>query len=264
MAPDAAYRHRNSPPPPDPRCVARGSLGLWTHHQVFGAKEAIESEGIRTKTKTYPLSLNPIENWWLKELIVDKLSRGVLLQHVGCFPLYRPPLRSFCPQNWGTTFALPCLATIAKLKQKRPTSTVWSRRTAPAPWCCTTHHLGRRSTRAPPRLRYPQAEAPLHCAPSLPSAVDQGEHNEITSSLRCRRANPDRKPWAIVLMVASPMSSDGDATGRPVLRRLVIYSQPSNLKPTVLIRSWNTPSPGSISALHHRFNGYRLMKSRTL
>jgi hypothetical protein len=40
--PDAKYRHRD---PLDPCRVARGSPSVWTRHQVFGAKEAIELGG---------------------------------------------------------------------------------------------------------------------------------------------------------------------------------------------------------------------------
>jgi hypothetical protein len=53
-------------PTPTPHRIARSSFGLWTCHQVFGAKESIESEGIVTKTGTYPLLLNPNEDRRLK------------------------------------------------------------------------------------------------------------------------------------------------------------------------------------------------------
>jgi hypothetical protein len=59
MAPNAKYCHRD---PPGPHRIARGSPGLWTRRQVLRAKEAIKSEGIKTKTGTYPLSPNPNEN----------------------------------------------------------------------------------------------------------------------------------------------------------------------------------------------------------
>jgi hypothetical protein len=92
------------------------------------------------------------------------------VQHVGCFPHIEPPppCDHFAHEkNWAA----------AKLKQSHLSSLVMSRRTALAPWCCTAHHLGRRSTRAPPRQRYPQAKAPPRCTPSPPFAADQGEHN---------------------------------------------------------------------------------------
>jgi hypothetical protein len=38
----------------------------------------------------------------------------------------------------------------------------WVKEATQAPWCCTTHHLGQKSTGAPPpEQRYPQVEPPL-------------------------------------------------------------------------------------------------------
>jgi hypothetical protein len=74
----------------------------------------------------------------------------------------------------------------------------------------------------------------FHCCPPLIKV----SIIKISSSLWCRRANPHWKPWAIVPIEASPMSSDGGAAGRPVLgrHRLVIYSQLSISWPPVQIR----------------------------
>jgi hypothetical protein len=70
----------------DEHMILALKLGVTTCHQVFGAKESIESEGIITKTGTCPLLPNPNENWWLKAWIVDKLDWGVLVDHVVAFP----------------------------------------------------------------------------------------------------------------------------------------------------------------------------------
>jgi hypothetical protein len=63
--------------------------------------------------------------------------------------------------------------------------------------------------------------------------------NGLNSLLQCRMATPHREPWTIAWVEASLASSDDGAAERPVLRchRLAIYSQPSNITPTVTIRS---------------------------
>jgi hypothetical protein len=149
--PDAEYCHHEPSLSPGPHRVARGMPGLWTRHQDFGAKEAIESEGIENKTGTYPLSLNPNENWWLKERIVHKLGRGVLAQHAGCFPYIDPPPHTHTivlSAKRTEMLPLPCRRR-RQVAAEPPELPVRSRRTALAPWCCTARPLGRRSTEAP-------------------------------------------------------------------------------------------------------------------
>jgi hypothetical protein len=147
------------------------------------------------------------------------------------FPLYRPPPcdHFVCQKNRATA--------VSRLKQSRLSSPIRSRRTTLAPWCCTTLHLGRRSTRAPPRWLYPQAELPPRCTPSPLSAADQGEHNRDLLIIAMSQGQSSSKTMDIALVEDSPAGSDGGAAGRPVLRRrrLTIYSLSSILWPPVEI-----------------------------
>jgi hypothetical protein len=99
--------------------------------------------------------------------------------------------------------------------------------------------------------------AGLHCHPP-PIKVSI---TKISSSLRCRRANPHRKPWTTALVEASPVSSDGGAAGRPVLRHhcLMIYSQSSISWPPVQIRLGVPLRSDGILALDQETNDHRLM-----
>jgi hypothetical protein len=98
----------------------------------------------------------------------------------------------------------------------------------------------------------------LHCHPlSIKVSI-----TKISSSLRCRRANPHQKPWTTTLVEASPASSDGNAVGRPVLRhrRLMIYSQSSISWPLVQIRLGVPLRSDWIPALDQEANDHHLMK----